>query len=114
MADAWSTVVTKEPEYDDFTRSQVLAMLAWESYCCPKCGNYDSMRPAGKAGPTVDGPHGETFEVQLHRCDSCGLEEMVRRQWHEAHKDDKPNFSGALASDGLIFIARPQEEDFHD
>lgn len=111
MADAWSTVIEREPEYDDFTRSEILALMAWESNVCPKCGNYDSMRPAGKASQHAIGPNGETFEVQFHRCSACGLEELVRREFNDAHKDDHPNASGALASDGLIFIARPHEED---
>lgn len=46
----------------------------------------------------------------MYRCLACGVEEVARRTWREAHKDDQPSPSGALASDGLLFVARPTEE----
>ena len=111
MADAWSTVVEREPEYDEHGQAEILALMAWESRCCPACGNYMTVVSQGAAERNVTSADGRTFSVQMHRCLPCGLEEVVRREWHEAHKDDKPNAAGALASDGLIFVARPQEED---
>lgn len=111
MADAWSTVVTREPEYDDFSRSQIFALMAWESRICPSCRNFDTLVPAGKDERTAITPDGRVFEVQMHRCLACGVEELVRREWREVHKDDRPSDTGALASDGLLFIARPEKED---
>lgn len=111
MADAWSTVVEREPEYDEYTRSEILGLMAWESRTCPACNNYLTVVPQGANDTHVTTADGRTFEVQMHRCVACGLEELVRREWHETHKEDAPNPTGALASDGLIFIARPKEED---
>lgn len=111
MADAWSTVIEREPEYDDYSRSSILALMAWESRCCPKCGNYMSIVPQGNADRHVTTADGRTFEVQLHRCLPCGLEEVVRREWHDSQKNAPAIPGGALASDGLIFISRPQEEE---
>ena len=111
MADAWSTVVAREPEYDELGQSEILALMAWESRCCPSCSNYDSFVPQGEAPQDVRTPDGRTFTVQLHRCLACGLEEMVRREWNDSQKH-APSYPGAaLASDGLIFIARPKKED---
>lgn len=110
MADAWSTVIEREPEWDEYTQSRVLAYIAYQSRCCPSCGNYQSMVPAGEDKRTVAGPDGQVFKVQMQRCVACGLEELVRREWHAAHKDEVPNQTGALSGDGLSFVPRPEEE----
>lgn len=109
MAEAWSTVVTREPEWDDFSRERVEALMALDHRTCPSCQNYMTLDPQGPTSWTVTAPDGRKFVIEALRCVTCGLEEMARRQWGDQHKDDKPNASGALASDGLMLVAQPKD-----
>jgi hypothetical protein len=84
--------------------------MAWESRCCPQCGNYNPIIPAGVAEDRYKkAPDGRRFTVHMYRCLACGVEELVRREWHEAHKNNQ-SINGPLAGDGLLFVARPDEE----
>lgn len=86
--------------------------MAYEGRCCPQCQTYESLVPQGPSGRKVATPDGRTFGITLYRCQVCGLEEMVRRNWRKEHENDEPTTPGGpLASDGLIFIPRPFEED---
>lgn len=105
------TIVTREPEYDDNTRSRLMALVAWDARCCTTCGNYDSLDPQGATGHTVTAPDGRVFEVEIYRCITCGVEQWARRQWGEEHKNDKPNATGNLAADGLNWVAQPRTEE---
>lgn len=111
MADAWSTIVTREPEYDDITRSRVLALAAWESKRCPKCHNYGSVvsLPTTDAG-LVTWPDGSAFRIHQYKCQACGALAIFERHWAAEHENDKPFPGEAMPIDGLMSVARPAEE----
>lgn len=111
MADAWSTVVTREPEYDEHTRAQLTALQLWDAQCCPVCGNHGSLVPQGSTDRTARAPDGTRFEVLMYRCVACGIKDLASRLWREDHKEDQPTAEGALAADGLTFIVRTHTQE---
>lgn len=110
MADAWSTVVTREPEWDDYTRSRVLALAAWEARRCSSCGNYESMVPLKSDLRHVTWPDGQVFAVEQYRCLACGSADLIKRDWQTAHEKDKPTTGQHAAGDGRMFVARPVDD----
>lgn len=113
MADAWSTVVEREPEYDDYTRSRVMALLAWEAGRCPKCRSYDSLVPLPKElrHVTWEEHNGRKVEVAQVLCVVCGAADLVQRMWSERHAKDKPIPGQAAPADGRQFVAYPADEE---
>ena len=111
MADAWSTVVTREPEFDDYTRSRILALAAWEARRCSTCGNYESLVPLKTDLRHVTWPDGEVFAVDQYRCLACGSAEIIKRDYQSDHEKDKPTRGQFAAGDGRMFVARPVVSD---
>lgn len=122
MADAWQTVVTREPEYDDYTRSRLLALDTWESDRCPTCGCYDVLvrvktESKGHRKVTTDrnvrwAEHdNRAFRVEQFRCLACGAVAAVERDWNKDHENDPPAKGRVAPGDGRIFLARPLDED---
>jgi hypothetical protein len=111
MADAWSTVVTREPEWDDYGRAEIYALIAYESGQCPRCGNYDVLVPQPKATDrTAEAPDGRQFDAAAYRCVSCALKDLAERVWRQSNQGaGEPN--GPHPSDGLMFVARPRREE---
>ena len=106
-------MVTREPEFDDYTRARIMALMAWESKKCPNCGNYDSLveltRDLRDVTWAMHG--GRVFQVHQYRCLACGAADIVRRDFTERHKDDKPIPGQYADGDGRMFIARPLTEE---
>ena len=111
MADAWSTVVTREPEFDDYTRSRILALAAWEARRCSTCGNYESLVPLKTDLRHVTWPDGEVFAVDQYRCLACGSAEIIKRDAAKAHEKDKAITGQFAWADGRMFVARPVVSD---
>jgi hypothetical protein len=80
MAEAWTTVVTREPEWDDETRDRVLSLAAYEGTMCPDgCGLTieESMGP----GP---------FLIDTFVCNATKARERKKREDEdEAHAKAK-------------------------
>ena len=110
MADAWSTVVTHEPEFDDYTRARILALAAWEARQCSACGNYESLVPLKNDLRHVTWPDGQVFAVEQYRCLACGAADLIKRDWQNDHENDKPQRGQFAAGDGRMFVSRPFDD----
>jgi hypothetical protein len=101
--------VTRESEWDDYTRSRALALLAYESQQCPTCRSFGTLVPvSGPAFPVRwDEYDGKRFEVRKVRCLSCASSAAVQRWWSEQLGDKKPISGEAAPGDGLMFTATP-------
>lgn len=86
-----------------------MALMAWEARKCPNCGNYDTLiaLPRDRRFVTWDQHGGRVMDVQQYRCLACGAADLIRRDWAEKHKDDKPIPGQYLDGDGRIFVAQP-------
>lgn len=104
--------MTREPEFDDYTRARVLALMAWEAKRCPTCQNYDCLVPLGSDLRLVtwDNHGGRQYEVAQYRCLACGAADIIRRDWFTAHEKDEAETGRFIPADGRMFIARPAEE----
>lgn len=113
MADAWSTVVTREAEWDDYARSQVMALATWEAGRCSSCGNYDCLVPlkADLRHVTWGQHDGRKFAVEQYRCLACGAADIIKRDWLARHEKDEPKPGQFAAADGRQFRARPLTEE---
>lgn len=109
MSDAWSTVVDRKSEWNDYTRDRVYALMAYEAQQCPGCGNYDTLVPLDKDLKHVTWTQhdGRKIEVRQMRCVACGAADLVKRDAAERHKDDKPATGRAAWADGRMFATRP-------
>lgn len=109
MVDAWSTIVTREPEWDDYGRARAMALGESERLRCPTCQNYDALVPLKSDLRYVRwAEHGNRrVEVAQYRCIYCGASELVRRDWEARHEKDKPVEGRAAPGDGRMFVARP-------
>ena len=103
------TVVSRESEWNDYTRSRVFALMAYEAQQCPACGNYDVLVPIPKAERRYrwDEHGGQMIEVVQYRCLACGAADVIKRDWSERHAKDQTVTGHASASDGRVFMARP-------
>lgn len=107
------TVVTRESEWDDYTRSRVLALAAYEGQQCPNCGNYMTLvdLPANLLHVRWAEHDNRKFAVGQYRCLACASADTVKRSWSERHGDEKPQPGQAAAGDGLMFMARPIDDE---
>lgn len=102
------TIVTRESEWNAYTRSRVYALLAYEGRKCPNCGNFDTLEPVSKDPIRVRwDDFGRRIEVAQYRCITCASTAAVRRAWIEEHENDKPVPGQAAPADGLMFMATP-------
>jgi predicted RNA-binding Zn-ribbon protein involved in translation (DUF1610 family) len=99
----------------------------YEANRCPNCGTYDSLVPieterAGNGrlrklaqvfrwGKDQGVEPMRRFRVHQFRCLSCASVEIVRRDFHDRHKNHKPSTGKAAPNDGRIFMASPIEEE---
>lgn len=120
MADAWETVVDREPAWNDNDRSRAFALDVWEGGKCPTCNNYDVLVPItteGRSRVTVDRDvvwdqhDNRVMRVRQFRCLACGAVDAVRRDFNRDHENDKPAKGRAAPSDGRIFMARPLDDE---
>jgi hypothetical protein len=110
--------VTRESEWDDYTRSRVMALIAYEALVCPDCGNFKTLveLPDAERKTTWDEHDGRRFVVTQYRCLACASVDAVKRAWLEKHADDgkkprPPDQGDGLPIDGLKFAGRPVIEE---
>lgn len=86
-------------------------MGAYEAGQCPNCHNYDCLveLESDLRHYVWDDLNGETFEVRQFRCLACAAADVVKRDWNERHKDDKPVTGHASPADGRMFVSRQAE-----
>lgn len=105
--------MTREPEWTDYDRARVLALMKWEAGRCSSCGNYDSLvaLPKDLRHVTWDQHSGRKYEVHQLRCLACGAAEIVKRDWAAKHEKDVPIPGQYADGDGRKFIAQPLTEE---
>lgn len=95
-------MVAREAEWDDEQRELALALTFLEDTSCSGCGN--DLRVSLQRGHSWDVDN-ET------RCWACAAKEIVQRDDHEAHKDDKPVRGRAMYLDGRFYTVSLFSED---
>lgn len=113
MSDAWSTVVTRESEWNKYAQDRALALVMYEARRCPNCNNWDALVPVeskSKRVPLADGSERQV-EVASLRCIFCGVADLVKRDDAKKNEGIEPSPGQALWSDGLIYAARPPIEE---
>ena len=55
-------------------------------------------------------PDGRLFEVQRFRCLACGVVDLAKRDWASDHEGEKPARGVPGSHDGLMFVARLNDE----
>ncbi len=105
MAEAWSTVVTREPEWDDYARAEAMAEYEAHRMTCRNCGLSESMRPIRKLDRYVNWGDGSRVHVKAYRCLSCMATALVERDQGNAEKDHKTPAGLFAPGDGRRFVA---------
>lgn len=103
------TIVTREPEWDDYARAEALALLADDDRRCNECGlpmTYELI----DGGPKVTWPDGRAYQVKVLRCQGCGARDIVRRDYDRKHKAHEHVEGKASPGDGLRLSVEPSEE----
>lgn len=85
-----------------------MALVVYDARCCPSCGAFDSsLRSAPDELPIkTKHPDGRMFEVQRWRCLACGVVDLAKRDFESAHEKEKPMRGQPGSKDGLMFVAR--------
>lgn len=111
------TIVTRESEWDDYTRSRVMALVAYESQLCPSCKSFGTLEPVDEPAFPVrwDKYDGRRIEVKKFRCLACASSSAVQRWWAEEQSkkqgDAKLPAGQVAPGDGLMFAATPLFEE---
>lgn len=100
------TVVTREPEWDDYARSEAIAAISVERATCSGCGTSNGLNRIDDEPAVFTAPDGRRFEIWNYRCGGCAGLDLVRRDHSEAHHDDKAERGHPLASDGWRPVIR--------
>lgn len=105
MADAWSTVVEREPEWDERARGEALALIADERTTCHACGLVmaDITSELRTEARNVAWGDGRKFEVRVYRCLGCMARTLVERDFTKQHEDHKPQPRVYSPTDGVRF-----------
>jgi len=103
MADAWTVVVTREPEWDDYDRAEAIAAVYEAQTRCHRGHSPDQMVELVTAERNVRWPDGRLFRVRQFRCLGCASVEFRER---ESQRTDPKPVEGVYApSDGRRTIA---------
>lgn len=107
MADAWSTVVHREPEWDDRARNEAIGLLVAEQTACPSCGLLmeDVTAEMRREARNVSWGDGRKFEVRVYRCLGCMASTLIERDFRNKHKDHKEVPGVYSPTDGVRFRA---------
>lgn len=103
MADAWSVVVDREPEWDDYSRAEAVASLIVDQFRCRNCGVEGALTEIPKATRHWKWGDGRKFEVTQWRCLACAAEETVRRDFLRQHEKTEPVAGSFHVTDGIRF-----------
>lgn len=113
MSEAWSTVVTRESEWNKYAQDSAIALGLYESRRCPSCHNWDALVPVNSVKRQVPSADGTVRHVEVAslRCAFCGVADGVKRDAVMAHKDVEPVRGEPFWADGLMYAARPPTEE---
>ena len=95
-------MVSREAEWDDENRELALALTFLEDVSCNRCGN--DLRVSLEKGHSWDVDN-------TAKCYACAAKELVERDDHEAHKNDKPVRGRAMHHDGRFYTVSLFTED---
>lgn len=109
MGDAWSVIVTREPEWDDYTRAEAIADLDVDSFRCKECGVEEAFVPIPQATRHWTWVDGRKFEVQQFRCLACAAIDTIKRDLQMDSENKKPTRGVFANEDGLRLIVKPYE-----
>lgn len=111
MSDAWSVVVTREPEWDDYTRAEAIADLEVDRLRCSECGQegtFEQVREADRFWTWLDG---RRFLVQQFRCLACAAVDTIKRDIERENEGKKPQPGVYQPTDGLRVVVKPYPVD---
>ena len=78
MAQAWTVVVTTEPEWDARTAGLAEGLAQYDQDCCPGCGLHKAI---------LDDPDRHRFEFDETLCSVCAASAVKQRLLDEADQD---------------------------
>lgn len=97
-ADAVRVVVYREPEWDEQSSREAMALHELEQQTCKGCGQRGAWRTLEGEQLPLGGrpireflfgwPDGKTVALKRVQCIGCASREMLDERFHEAHKDD--------------------------
>lgn len=106
MTDAWSVIVTREPEWDDYTRAEAIADLEVDGLRCPECHQEDTFIPVPTATRHWTWLDGRKFEVKQYRCLACAALDTIKRDFDMENHDRKPQKGVYAPGDGLRLVVK--------
>lgn len=81
MSDAWSTIVARESEWDDYSRAEAIAGVTASRMVCKECGLPDGMVRDMERDLFVRwDEQGRKFVVEGYRCLSCASMAVADRK----------------------------------
>lgn len=104
MGDAWSVLVTREPEWDDYDRAEAVASLNVDMLRCRQCGVEGALTAIPKATRHWTWGDGRRFEVTQWRCLACAAEQTITRDFLRDHENHKPVKGVFSPTDGIRFL----------
>ncbi len=90
MSEAWSVVVTRDPEWVEPQRDLMVALAQLEQRTCRGCQS--DLAKSLDVGAAAHGVNVDDESV----CYVCSAKESHERQLHETHKDDPAFFDGRI------------------
>jgi|GEM_PF-6363218 len=98
MADAWTTVVTREPEWDDESRDLVLDLREHDQMIHHGCGNHMSVSMDSNLSRVVN----------HHRlvCQDCRAIDLARKEWHKEQRHEGDIDRCQVCGDEQFYIER--------
>lgn len=111
MGQAWSVVVTREPEWDQYARTEAVAALAADRYRCKSCGVAGALVPVPAEDRDWTWGDGRVFRVAAYRCLACAAETTVSRDFTRRYEQDKPAGGVLFPTDGVRFQVSEIEQE---
>jgi hypothetical protein len=107
MVDAWSVIVTREPEWDEYTRSEAIADLEVDRMRCGECGQEGTFEPVPNSTRHWTWLDGRVFEVQQFRCLACAALDTIKRDFDNDQRGKDPVKGVYAPGDGLRLVVHP-------
>jgi hypothetical protein len=104
-----TTVVRREPEFDDRLRAEYLAEVGYDDRCCRSCGNFDTLVEVKESQRHVtwDEHGGRVMDVHHFICLACASTDIIKRDFEKRYEKVEPKPGQASPTDGRLIVAAP-------
>lgn len=106
--------MTRQPEFDEYTRQEAIAAVLDDKRTCSGCGLTDQFVRVKGDDREVTWGDGRVLYVEAHRCLGCMAIDLITRDFNRRTENKKPTPGVYAPGDGIrrrVHLSKPAPEE---